>query len=64
MRLQADRPIPVRVAVMIRSQGKALTVPGCGTVRYCEQTRGRYYVGIEFSGKLTWTAQQAAGDAA
>jgi hypothetical protein len=64
MRLRSERPIPVRTAVMIRSDEKDLTIPGRATVRYCEQARGRYYVGLEFSGKLTWSAQAAPSDAA
>ena len=63
MRLRAERPIPLRVLVMIRSDSKALVIPGRGTVRYCEQARGRYYVGLEFASKLSWSRQESPSDA-
>ena len=63
IRLQAERPIPLRVPVMIRADVTGLVIPGRGTVRYCEQARGRYYVGLEFASKLSWSRQETPSDA-
>jgi hypothetical protein len=45
-------PIPLRTSVCFKAD--CLAFGGSGTVRFCKRLKGRYVVGLDFSGGLTW----------
>ena len=48
-------PIPVRGQVCLRSESLGLS--GSASVRYCQNHKAKYLVGLDFSGGLQWTAR-------
>jgi hypothetical protein len=52
LRLRVDEPIPVRALLLCNDQQHGIR--GSGAVRYCIMSKGKYEVGIEFSGGTGW----------
>ncbi len=52
IRLRADDPIPVRSYLICND--RRLGISGRGTVRHCSFCKGKYEIGIEFSGGTGW----------
>jgi len=52
LRMLISDPIPVRTNVCFKAD--CLAFGGSGTVRFCKRLKGRYVVGLDFSGGLTW----------
>jgi hypothetical protein len=52
IRLRTDDPIPVRSYLICNDQ--RLGISGRGSVRHCAFRKGKYEVGIEFSGGSGW----------
>jgi hypothetical protein len=50
--LRLNEPLEVRSLVTLRSEG--LKLAGSATVRYCIRRNGWHYVGLEFSGGMTY----------
>ena len=52
LRMLISDPIPLRTSVCFKAD--CLAFGGSGTVRFCKRLKGRYVVGLDFSGGLTW----------
>jgi len=52
IQLLVDEKIPIRACVLCNDA--ALGIRGRGSVRYCHYRKGKYQVGIEFSGGTGW----------
>jgi hypothetical protein len=52
IRLRVDEAIPVRAMLLCNDQ--RLGIRGNGAVRYCVMTKGKYEVGVEFTGGTGW----------
>jgi hypothetical protein len=58
IRLRTDEPIPVRAYLICNDH--RLGIRGRGSVRHCSYSRGKYEVGVEFSGGSGWHEPVAA----
>ena len=52
LKLRVDDPIPVRSLLLCNDQ--RLGIRGSGAVRYCLMNKGKYDIGVEFSGGTGW----------
>jgi hypothetical protein len=52
LRMLSSEPIPVRTKVCFKSDSWAFG--GSGTVRFCRMHKGKYVIGLDFAGGLTW----------
>jgi hypothetical protein len=52
MGLRADQAIPLRSPVSCNEE--KLGIRGRGTVRHCTFLKGKYEIGVEFSGGTGW----------
>jgi hypothetical protein len=56
LQLQVDERIPLRSVVSCNDE--FLKIRGNGTVRYCSFAKGKYQIGLEFSGGTGWKEPQ------
>jgi hypothetical protein len=56
-RLRLDKMIPVRSFVACNNE--LLGIRGTGSVRYCRYAKGKYAIGLEFSGGNGWRKSAA-----
>jgi hypothetical protein len=52
LKLRLDEPIPVRSLLLCNDQ--RLGIRGSGAVRYCVMVKGKYEIGVEFTGGTGW----------
>lgn len=52
LRILISVPIPLRTSVCFKAD--CLAFGGSGIVRFCKRLNGKYVVGLDFSGGLTW----------
>jgi hypothetical protein len=52
MRLTVDEKIPLRSYISCNDE--MLHIRGTGSVRYCNFAKGKYEIGLEFSGGTGW----------
>ncbi len=57
--LQLPEPV---MPLLVRFQSDRCDVNGAGAVRYCHRAKGKYVVGLEFTGDLRWRAPQGPVD--
>jgi hypothetical protein len=57
LQLRVDEKIPLRS--MVSCNDDVLKIRGNGTVRYCNFTKGKYQIGLEFSGGTGWKEPKA-----
>jgi hypothetical protein len=55
MALQLPEPV---MPLLVRFQSDRFDVNGAGAVRYCYRMKGKYVVGLEFTGDLRWHAPE------
>ena len=53
--LQLPEPV---MPLLVRFQSDRCDVNGAGAVRYCYRVKGKYVVGLEFTGDLRWRAPE------
>ena len=52
IRIRVDIQMAPRTYVTVND--RAAGIMGCGSVRYCRFEKGKYAVGVEFSGGVSW----------
>jgi hypothetical protein len=52
VQLMVENPIPIRT--LIYCNEPALSIAGRGSVRYCQFSKGKYRIGIDFAGGTGW----------
>jgi len=57
LQLQVDEKIPIRASVSCNDP--KLGISGTGSVRYCDFSKGKYLIGIEFPNGTGWRAPAA-----
>lgn len=50
--LRSDQPVPLRSPISCNDE--KLGIRGRGTVRHCTYVKGKYQIGVEFSGGTGW----------
>ena len=50
--LRSDQPIPLRSTIFCNDE--TLGIRGRGTIRHCTYIKGKYQIGVEFSGGTGW----------
>jgi hypothetical protein len=61
IQLMVENRIPVRTHIFCNEP--ALKIAGRGSVRYCQFVKGKYLIGVDFSGGTGWSAPAENGAA-